>query len=291
MIDAGLLKQVFLFFLCIQQKLKLIGKKNHAGVRKESKEHGLAADFSRRFAETADNLPVAAMNTVESARSYSRKRGRDEITYVGIYLHKIKRKTNKCLYFAKNNHFCVPMTVPPCPKTSVRLNTNNPNVLKIRVVFTLMLLLFAAGVNVHSTQNLSGPVPYGIEKRPKPRGADFSKLLPASIGPYKRNSFIAPKGGEHGSVIYQQGSTKIYMQFGRSISQEDVQQNFRLIVSGATSNGRVKPRILVTGKDPSYVKIVDEQSSFFGWTRGLYHFTVDTKLEKDMDAFMTLFPY
>ncbi|MGL5889644.1 MAG: hypothetical protein ACRC3B_07160 [Bacteroidia bacterium] len=163
--------------------------------------------------------------------------------------------------------------------------------LKIRVVFTLMLLLFAAGLSVHSTQQLNTPIPYGIEKRPKPRGADFSKLLPVSIGPYKRNSFIAPKSGEHGSVIYQYGSAKIYMQFGRSISQEDVQQNFRLIVSGATSNGRVKPRVLVTGKDPSYVKIVDEQSAFFGWTRGLYHFTVDTKLEKDMDAFMTLFPY
>jgi hypothetical protein len=163
--------------------------------------------------------------------------------------------------------------------------------LRSRVVFTLILLLAAAGASVQSTQNLSGPVPYGIEKRPKPRGADFSKLLPTSVGPFKRNSFIPPKSGEHGSVIYQNGSTKIYMQFGRSVSQEDVQQNFKLIVSGATSNGRVKPRILVAGKDPSYVKIVDEQSAFFGWTRGLYHFTVDTKLEKDMDAFMTLFPY
>ncbi len=291
MIDTGLLKQVFLFFLSIQQKLMLIGKKNHAGMGEKSEEHGFATRFSSRFAQAADNLPVSAVNTVESARGYCRKRGGDEIIYVGIYLHKIKRRTNNCLYFAKNNHFCEPMISTPCPKSSVRLNTNNPNVLKIRVVFTLILLLMAAGINVHSTQNLNSPVPYGIEKRPKPRGADFSKLLPSSIGPFKRNSFIPPKSGEHGSVIYQSGSTKIYMQFGRSISQEDVQQNFRLIVSGATSNGRVKPRILVSGKDPSYVKIVDEQSAFFGWTRGLYHFTVDTKLEKDMDAFMTLFPY
>ena len=128
-------------------------------------------------------------------------------------------------------------------------------------------------------------------KRPKPRGVDFTKLLPATVGPFKRGTVMPPKGGEDGSVIYQHGITKIYMQFGRSQSQEEVQTSFRLIVSGATSNGRVKPRILVTGRDPSYVKIVDEQSAFFGWTRGLYHFTVDTKLEKDMDAFMTLFPY
>ncbi|MCU0433094.1 MAG: hypothetical protein MUC87_06540 [Bacteroidia bacterium] len=153
------------------------------------------------------------------------------------------------------------------------------------------MLLVAAGLNMYSTQQQSGPAPYGIEKRPKPRGVDFNKLLPVSVGPFKRGTVMPPKGGEDGSVIYQNGATKIYMQFGRSLSQEEVQTSFRLIVSGATSNGRVKPRILVTGRDPSYVKIVDEQSAFFGWTRGLYHFTVDTKLEKDMDAFMTLFPY
>lgn len=291
MIDTGLLKQVFFFFLRIQQKLMLVRKKHHAWVREKREQNGFSAHFSGRFTQSVNDLQVPTMNPIKRPSGYGWKGWWNKIVDTRVYIHKINRETDNCLYFAKNNHFCEPLMDPPGTQKPLLLNTNTPNVLKIRVVFTLILLLFAAGLSVHSTIPGSTAVPYGIDKRPKPRGTDFNKLLPTTIGPYKRNSFIAPKGGEHGSVIYQYGTAKIYMQFGRSISQEDVETNFRLIVSGATSNGRVKPKLLVTGKEPSYVKIIDEQSAFFGWTRGLYHFTVDTKQEKDMDAFMTLFPY
>lgn len=135
------------------------------------------------------------------------------------------------------------------------------------------------------------PVPYGIDKRPKPRGTDFSRLLPLTIGPFKRINFTEPQGNERGAAIYQSGTVKVSMQFGREKSQEDIQRTFRVLVSDATANGRLRPKLIVIERDPSYVRMVDEQSCYFAWTRGLYFFTVDAKSEKDIDSFMALFPY
>jgi hypothetical protein len=146
-------------------------------------------------------------------------------------------------------------------------------------------------ITLVSSLQTATTIPYGIDKRPKPRGMDFEKLLSVNVGSFRRVSYIAPEGIQRGSAIYQSSSVKVNMQFGREKSQEDLQQTFRMLVSDATANGRLKVKTLSMGTDPSYVRMVDEQSCYFAWTRGLYFFTVDAKSDKDVDAFMQLFPY
>lgn len=137
-------------------------------------------------------------------------------------------------------------------------------------------------------------VPYGVDKRPMPRGNDFKKLIPEKVGDFTRISFHNPSPDSDGDAKYRKpDSTEVFMLFGSGVSMDDVQSVFDIVCTEATNKDSLKPEQLVKKKDPSYILMHKPDGvDFFGWTRGYYYFSVESRKGKAvLDEFMKVFPY
>ncbi|MBC8111676.1 MAG: hypothetical protein H7Y04_11500 [Verrucomicrobia bacterium] len=132
--------------------------------------------------------------------------------------------------------------------------------------------------------------PFQLHKRAMPQGKNFDKLFPAKIGNFSRTHFQHPKPGFDGEARYENGSAKLFMQFGLAKDYNETQGMLRIMVKEAESP-EVTEKKKVLKKDPSYVRFVSKDGIFFGWTRGFYYFSAECKSVSDFEFFMADFPF
>jgi hypothetical protein len=132
--------------------------------------------------------------------------------------------------------------------------------------------------------------PFEIHKRAMPQGKNFDKLFPAKVGIFNRTHFQPPKPGFDGEARYENGTAKVFMQFGLAKDYNDTQSMLRIMVKEA-ENPDLTEKKKVLKKDPSYVRFVGKEGIFFGWSRGFYYFSAESKSVLALETFMEGFPF
>ena len=150
---------------------------------------------------------------------------------------------------------------------------------------------------------LTGPAPYGIERRPMPAGLEIDQLLPKQAGAYSRervelsaNRSLQPStvqvDGSSVYATYRSGANEIFVELGVSSSAENAQTALDVAASEVTDRFPTDPRFGSLGTEPSHLKVTNADGAFFAWTRGGYYFSAHAKSsEPALAAFMQAFPY
>jgi len=139
----------------------------------------------------------------------------------------------------------------------------------------------------------SQSVPYGVNKKKFPLTDEFQKLMPQSLGDWKRYSFHDYLPGlETGHVFYKKSNNQIYVTFGKAINQNDM----KIIWTKLYDDETLGKENQVTQKNNTstttkYLLMQSSTSYYFAWTHNLYFFSIKTKHKIDADDFMKLFPY
>jgi hypothetical protein len=156
-----------------------------------------------------------------------------------------------------------------------------------------------------STNMSTAPAPYGIDQRPMPAGTNINQLLPGRVGRYAREGLRSGtsenlKPDEIGGAIdapiyadYRSGNDSIFVELGVMHSVRDARDSLDVAVGDAAGGVfPTDPRFGARGKEPSYLKVIDNNGAFFAWTRGSYFFSAHAKNgEVALDDFMRSFPY
>ncbi len=134
-------------------------------------------------------------------------------------------------------------------------------------------------------------VPYGIDRRPQPRGTILDTLLPQSVGNFRRASF-APRTPvpvtETLLVKYGAGSDSVSIAFRVPGRPEDAQAGVRKRRDDARDRKLdLKGADYVANQDPSYFRA----DRVMAWSRGGYFFSADGSNPNALDRFMRAFPY
>ena len=138
---------------------------------------------------------------------------------------------------------------------------------------------------------LAQAVPYGIDRRPQPRGTVLDTLLPSAVGPFRRAAFAphtAVPVTEELLVRYGAGADTVALSFRIPGRPEDAQAAVR------AGRDRAKSRKVdiaradyVASGDPSYF----QSERIMAWSRGGYYFFADAASPGALDRFMRAFPY
>ena len=144
-----------------------------------------------------------------------------------------------------------------------------------------------------STVVLAQANPYSAQKKKYPLGDEFEKILPLKIGNWNRfafHDFVI--GRENGSVYYRQDDRQIYITFGKTYNQTDLNSVWDRIYDNATSGkeNQIKQKN-ISSPSSKYVLMNGKSGLFYAWTRNFYYFNIKKKNKTDADEFMKLFPY
>lgn len=135
--------------------------------------------------------------------------------------------------------------------------------------------------------------PYNAQKKKYPLGDQFQKIMPEKIGKWNRFAFhdFVPSQ-ETGTVYYQLDEKQIYVTFGKSLNQTNLNIVWAKIYDDAT-DGKAKEikQINSSSINSKYLSLQGKSGFFYAWTRNLYFFSIETKFKSDADNFMSLFPY
>ena len=150
--------------------------------------------------------------------------------------------------------------------------------LVVALVLTIVVPLTAQGI------------PYGVDRRPQPRGTVLDTLLPVAVGPYRRASF-APRTPvpvtEELRVGYGAGRDSVTVGLRIPGRPEDAQSVVRGARARAGSRKPDQGRDESFGADPSFVRT----DRSLAWSRGGYYFSVEAATHESFDRFMQAFPY
>lgn len=151
---------------------------------------------------------------------------------------------------------------------------------------SIPVLILLAAVSLYGFAK-GGPAPYGIDKRPMPKGEDPNVLAPAAVGEFKRPAF--PKGtktptDEDLTVEYKAGGETV--SFGFSIPGTPEYARESVSLTREEDGDRKGEQYFLKG-DPSYYKT----AKFMSWSRGGYFFYADASSPAALDKFMKAFPF
>lgn len=136
-------------------------------------------------------------------------------------------------------------------------------------------------------------VPYNVNKKKYPLGDEFNKLLPLKLGKWNRYAFhdFVP-GQEKGKVYYTLDDDQVYLTFGKAYSMPELNVAWLKIYDDAI-DGRTKDvkQKNIQNQNNKYLLLDGREGYFFGWTRNLYYFSIETKNKTIADAFMSVFPF
>ena len=148
----------------------------------------------------------------------------------------------------------------------------------------LLLLFFQL------SQLLTAQVPYGIDKKPLPKGSNFLKIMPEKCGDFVRSKFKPPRPSFDGECVYSDGKTEIVMLFGLAKDYNETQKTIKVLAMEAETEA-VTEKKTVFKRDPSYARFLSPKEAFFAWTRSFYYFSVSCKSgEKNLEKFLEKFP-
>lgn len=159
------------------------------------------------------------------------------------------------------------------------------------------------GIDVKSQQEekqrLSrAEIPYGVNKKPMPRGEDINQLLPERVGNFQRKPIPVPKNIYRDQIYasYSAGDSGLWMELGvcddPAIAREAINT-----VKAESADITEFTEAYSVGTEPSFLKIrvnnerMGGESVGMAWTRGSYFFSVGTKSEDILCTFMEAFPF
>lgn len=138
----------------------------------------------------------------------------------------------------------------------------------------------------------SAPIPYGVDKRPMPRGVDLDQLIPERVGFFQREPISVPQD-IHSEIYanYKADGFEIFMELGICDDPAAAQTGVKNAIGCLPHDGEVLAESV--GTDPSYHKAKTETGAFLAWTRDGYYFSVHARKggEQALDAFMEAFPF
>lgn len=140
-------------------------------------------------------------------------------------------------------------------------------------------------------------IPYGIDKRPMPKGEDVGQLLPQRVGPftlYSRRVTVTGVNRDSIDAMYTKSRSVVWLTL--QVCADAVTAQSRVITVQSEMDAEFPEaadrHLCATGREPSYFKSVTEVHAFLGWTRGRYYFSAQALGgEAKLDRFMESFPY
>jgi hypothetical protein len=152
---------------------------------------------------------------------------------------------------------------------------------------SLVLMLSAA----HAADKAAKDVPFGIDRRPMPKGEDLNTLLPLTVGMFKREPLppnTKAKSDEDLNVTYRAGADTIDVGFSIPETPEDAHEGIKVTRDEAiASKVPLKGSKFSAGSEPSFFYAAD----FISWSRGRYFFYAKANSPAALTRFMEAFPY
>jgi hypothetical protein len=165
------------------------------------------------------------------------------------------------------------------------------------VSFSRRALLLAASVLLVSSASSATAAksvkdaPFGIDRRPLPKGDDLNVLLPLTVGSFKREPLPASakaKSDEDLNVTYRSGEDVIDVGFSIPESPEDAHEAIKVTREEAiASKTPLKGSKFSVGTEPSFF----HASDFMSWSRGRYFYYAKANRPAALARFMEAFPY
>ena len=138
-----------------------------------------------------------------------------------------------------------------------------------------------------------GPIPYQIDQRPMPPGKQVETLLPAHVGPFRRQSIEEPD--DLSNPIYAQyrsDSGEIFVELGICGDPASAQRGVKTSKAETDAEFPDAAQLLSLKTEPSFFKSNTPRGAFMSWTRGGYYFSAHARSgEEDLDRFMEAFPH
>lgn len=163
----------------------------------------------------------------------------------------------------------------------------------MRIQFLLLSVVLGSllfGFNSNSFAQKK-TVPFGIDQRPQPTGADLNVLLPKKVGTFTREDLpvgAKPRSDEDLNVEYTSGNDRISFGFSIPETEKDAFEAIKVTRQEAIdSRLSLKGEQYQIGKNPSYFRIAD----FMSWTRGRYFFYAKASNPETLEKFMQSFPF
>jgi hypothetical protein len=138
----------------------------------------------------------------------------------------------------------------------------------------------------------SSPPPYGIDRRPMPTGNDPEQLLPATVGPFRRDSVAGQDPGGPIYANYAAGRRAVFVELG--ICGEPGAARRALATAKAETDAEFPdiPQQASLDTEPAFLKTTTRLGAFMAWTRGGYYFSAHARGgDDDLDEFLKSFPY
>jgi hypothetical protein len=138
----------------------------------------------------------------------------------------------------------------------------------------------------------AGEVPYGLAGKSMPQGEDLNVLLPRQVGPFTRDPLQPVAQGAPIYANYQAGGRSIFVELGIGANATESAASFATAKDESLSDPPDPSAVLIEQPDLCFYRTVSQDGAFATWTRGRYYFSAHAKGgEKDLDEFMTAFPY
>ncbi|HJU83195.1 MAG TPA: hypothetical protein VJ600_03205 [Holophagaceae bacterium] len=145
-----------------------------------------------------------------------------------------------------------------------------------------------------ATLVLAGQAPEGGRGKPLPQGANWSALVPPTVGAWHRVSLKEPRPGFDGEARYEGGGQSFFLLFGKAKDASDLKGILTTVEQESREPAKdlVEPeKVVLTGPSLQVYRHA-KRGPFYAWTRGLYYFSVETKEGAPvLRAFVKAFPY
>jgi hypothetical protein len=138
------------------------------------------------------------------------------------------------------------------------------------------------------------PIPYRIDERPMPSGENLEELLPLQIGTFWREGLDIPNDLRKSSIYaqYHSDDGEIFVEFGVC---DDAEAAWKAVETSKAETEAEFPnatQVVSLKTEPSFFKTITRRGALMSWTRGGYYFSAHARDgEKDLDRFLTAFPY
>jgi hypothetical protein len=145
-----------------------------------------------------------------------------------------------------------------------------------------------------SVVKADGRIPFRLDERPMPSGADLEELLPVEVGSFRRGTLDDGAGGLEGPIYaqYSGGNQGIFVELG--VCDDPTEAQAAIETSKAETETEF-PDVSAWESlrtDPSFYKVNTPRGAFISWTRGQYYFAAHARDgEANLDEFMRGFPY
>ena len=148
--------------------------------------------------------------------------------------------------------------------------------------------IFSTG---HAAGKAAKDVPFGLDRRPMPKGDDLNTLLPLTVGTFKREPLppnTKARSDEDLNVSYRAGADAIDVGFSIPETLEDAHEAIKVTRDEAVaSKVPLKGSKFSVGTEPSFFYAAD----FISWSRGRYFYYAKANSSAALTRFMEAFPF